>query len=215
MSRDDPPADDADGDADSEADTAADAKAEVEADVTDVDEQLLVLPDELRHELKEPMGPIETDADRLLEDVDGPLIAVGDVVTYHFLQAGRPPDVALVDERTKRSAVDEEIRETVTEGTTVEVVNPPAEISQAVVEALLEGLERDEPTTVLVEGEEDLVALPAIVAAPEGASVVYGQPDEGMVHVKVTDEHRRDVRELLDRFEGDVDRFWRVLEDGE
>nr|WP_126662550.1 GTP-dependent dephospho-CoA kinase family protein [Haloterrigena salifodinae] len=179
-----------------------------------MDDQLLVLPDELRHELKEPMGPIETDADRLLEDVDGPLIAVGDVVTYHFLRAGRPPDVALVDERTKRSAVDEEIRETVTEGTTVEVVNPPAEISQAVVEALLEGLARDDPTTILVEGEEDLVALPAIVAAPEGASVVYGQPDEGMVHVKITDDHRADIRELLGRFEGDVDRFWEILEDG-
>ncbi|NUB89759.1 GTP-dependent dephospho-CoA kinase family protein [Haloterrigena sp. SYSU A558-1] len=208
MTRDDSPAE-------AGADTNANADGNEDAASTpDIDEQLLVLPDELRHELKEPMGPIETDADRLLEDVDGPLIAVGDVVTYHFLRAGRPPDVALVDERTKRSAVDEEIRETVTEGTTVEVVNPPAEISQAVVEALLEGLVRDEPTTILVEGEEDLVALPAIVAAPEGASVVYGQPDEGMVHVKITDEHRADVRELLGRFEGDVDRFWEILESG-
>ncbi|WP_339105708.1 GTP-dependent dephospho-CoA kinase family protein [Haloterrigena salinisoli] len=207
MTRDDSPAE-----TDADADANANADADGAASTPDIDEQLLVLPDELRHELKEPMGPIETDADRLLEDVDGPLIAVGDVVTYHFLQAGRPPDVALVDERTKRSAVDEEIRETVTEGTTVEVVNPPAEISQAVVEALLEGLARDEPTTILVEGEEDLVALPAIVAAPEGGSVVYGQPDEGMVHVKVTEEHRQDMRALLDRFEGDVDRFWELLE---
>ncbi|WP_394364793.1 GTP-dependent dephospho-CoA kinase family protein [Haloterrigena salifodinae] len=207
MTRDDSPAE-------TDADTNETTDEADAASTPDIDDQLLVLPDELRHELKEPMGPIETDADRLLEDVDGPLIAVGDVVTYHFLRAGRPPDVALVDERTKRSAVDEEIRETVTEGTTVEVVNPPAEISQAVVEALLEGLARDEPTTILVEGEEDLVALPAIVAAPEGASVVYGQPDEGMVHVKITDDHRADVRELLGRFEGDVDRFWEILEDG-
>ncbi|WP_394343688.1 GTP-dependent dephospho-CoA kinase family protein [Haloterrigena salifodinae] len=207
MTRDDSPAE-------TDADTNETTDEADAASTPDIDDQLLVLPDELRHELKEPMGPIETDADRLLEDVDGPLIAVGDVVTYHFLRAGRPPDVALVDERTKRSAVDEEIRETVTEGTTVEVVNPPAEISQAVVEALLEGLARDDPTTILVEGEEDLVALPAIVAAPEGASVVYGQPDEGMVHVKITDDHRADIRELLGRFEGDVDRFWEILEDG-
>ncbi|WP_436345965.1 GTP-dependent dephospho-CoA kinase family protein [Natronorubrum sp. FCH18a] len=178
----------------------------------DVDDQLLVLPDDLRHELKEPMGPIETDADVLLEGVDGPLIAVGDVVTYHFLQAGRAPDVALVDERTKRSAVDEEIRKTVTESTHLEAVNPPAEISAEVIEALLEGLASDEPTTILVEGEEDLVALPAIVAAPEGASVVYGQPDEGMVHVKVSDDHRTEMRALLERFEGDTERFWDLLE---
>ncbi|MFC4990370.1 GTP-dependent dephospho-CoA kinase family protein [Saliphagus infecundisoli] len=182
------------------------------AEPTDAD-QLLVLPDELRRELKEPMGPIETDAARLLADVDGPLVAVGDVVTYHFLRAGRPPDVSLVDERTERSAVDEEVRETVTEATTVEVVNPPATISRAVVEALLEGLAEDEPTTIRVEGEEDLAALPAIVATPEGGSVVYGQPGEGMVHVKVTDGNRRDVRALLDRFEGDVDRLWSLLEE--
>jgi len=63
-------------------------------DVSAADDQLLVLPDDLRHELRrEPMGPIETDADRLLETVDGPLIAVGDVVTYHLLE-GPPPDVA-------------------------------------------------------------------------------------------------------------------------
>ncbi|WP_238709334.1 GTP-dependent dephospho-CoA kinase family protein [Natronorubrum halophilum] len=191
---------------------ARDDERSSESDPADPDEQLLVLPDDLRHELKEPMGPIETDAETLLEDVDGPLIAVGDVVTYHFLQAGRPPDVALVDERTKRQEVDEEIRETVTEATHLEAVNPPAEISAAVIEALLEGLAREEPTTILVEGEEDLVALPAIVAAPEGASVVYGQPDEGMVHVKVSDEHRAEMRALLDRFEGDTERFWKLLD---
>ncbi|WP_222916844.1 GTP-dependent dephospho-CoA kinase family protein [Natrinema sp. SYSU A 869] len=176
------------------------------------DDQLLVLPDDLRHELKEPMGPIETDAERLLETVDGPIIAVGDVVTYHLLQAGRRPDVALVDGRTKRSAVDEEIRDAVTSGASIEVRNPPAELSAPVVRALRRALSTDEPTTILVDGEEDLVALPAIVAAPEGASVVYGQPDEGMVHVKVADDHRTEMRDLLERFEGDTERFWNLLE---
>ncbi|WP_049921767.1 GTP-dependent dephospho-CoA kinase family protein [Halopiger djelfimassiliensis] len=185
-----------------------------EPETTARDEQLLVLPDELRHELKEPMGPIETDADRLLEAVGGPLIAVGDVVTYHLLQAGRPPDVAFVDERTKRETVDEEIREAVADEVTIEAVNPPAEISADVVRALLEGLAREEPTTILVDGEEDLLALPAIAVAPAGASVVYGQPDEGMVHVRVTDEHRAEMRALLERFEGDLDRFWALLEGG-
>ncbi|ELY65371.1 GTP-dependent dephospho-CoA kinase family protein [Natronococcus jeotgali] len=177
------------------------------------DDQLLVLPDELRHELKEPMGPIETDADVLLEAVSGPLIAVGDVVTYHLVRAGREPDVALVDERTKRELVEAEIRETVTERVSVEARNPPAELTADVVETLRESLEREEPTTVLVDGEEDLVVLPAIVVAPDGASVVYGQPDEGMVHVVVDDELRAEARALLERFEGDQERFWELLEE--
>ncbi|RZV11461.1 hypothetical protein BDK88_0340 [Natrinema hispanicum] len=179
------------------------------------DEQLLVLPDDLRHELKEPLGPIETDAERLLEAVDGPIIAVGDVVTYHLLEAGRQPDVALVDGRTKREAVDAEIREAVTAGASLEVTNPPAELAAPVVRALRRALAADDPTTILVDGEEDLVALPAIVAAPEGASVVYGQPDEGMVHVTVTADLRDEMRDLLERFEGDTERFWALLEDAE
>ena len=193
-------------------DTADSGPADSDPESDDTGDQLLVLPDDLRHELKEPMGPIETAADVLLEDVDGPLIAVGDVVTYHFLQAGRAPDVAVVDERTKRSAVEEEIRETVTESTNLEAVNPPAALSAEIIEALREAMASDDPTTILVEGEEDLVALPAIVAAPDGASVVYGQPDEGMVHVKVSDDHRTEMRALLERFEGDTERFWTLLE---
>ncbi|GAB3670992.1 GTP-dependent dephospho-CoA kinase family protein [Halopiger thermotolerans] len=196
---------------DTDTDTDTDADENEDADY----ERLLTLPDDLRAELKEPIGPVETDAERLLSDVDGALIAVGDVVTYHLLEAGRAPDVALVDERTEREAVDEEVRETIAAETHLEAVNPPAEISAEVIEALLEALARDEPTTILVEGEEDLVVLPAIVAAPEGASVVYGQPGEGMVHVRVTDDHRERMRALLERFEGDAERLWRLLEDRE
>ncbi|ARS89027.1 GTP-dependent dephospho-CoA kinase family protein [Natrarchaeobaculum aegyptiacum] len=173
---------------------------------------LLTLPKDLRGDLKDPMGPIETEADALLAELEGPLIAVGDVVTYHFLRAGHTPDVAVVDEQTKRSAVDDEIRETVADDVQLEAVNPAAEISVDVLEALREGLETDEPTTILVDGEEDLVALPAIVAAPAGASVVYGQPDEGMVHVVVTEDVRGRVRDLLERFDGDTERLWDLLE---
>lgn len=179
-------------------------------------EPLLSLPPELRSALKDPMGPIETDAETLLERVDGPLIAVGDVVTYHFLEADRQPDVAVVDGRTKRREVDEEIRETVTSGASLEVTNPPADVTAALVRALLDALAAEKPTTILVEGEEDLAVLPAIVAAPDGATVVYGQPDEGMVRVRVTEEIRAEIRSLLEEFDGDHDRFRRLLgESGE
>lgn len=179
---------------------------------------MLTLPTELRAAFKEPFGPVYTEAEELLADAaseerDTPLVAVGDVVTYHLVRAGREPDVALVDERTKRELVEAEIRETVTERVSVEARNPPAELTADVVETLRESLEREEPTTVLVDGEEDLVVLPAIVVAPDGASVVYGQPDEGMVHVVVDDELRAEARALLERFEGDQERFWELLEE--
>ncbi|MFP8889975.1 GTP-dependent dephospho-CoA kinase family protein [Natrialbaceae archaeon A-CW2] len=174
-------------------------------DPTDPESQLS-LPATLRHELKEPMGPIETDAERLLETVEGPLIAVGDVVTYHFLQADRQPDVALVDGQTKREAVDAEIDRVVRDvetGQTVTVTNPPAVLTESLLTALASALERPEPTTIFVEGEEDLAVLPALLAAPEGSSIVYGQPDQGMVHVVVDESTRARARDLLERFDGD------------
>ncbi|MCU4743825.1 GTP-dependent dephospho-CoA kinase family protein [Natronoglomus mannanivorans] len=177
------------------------------------DQPLLSLPTDLRDELKEPFGPIETDAEELLERAGTPIIAVGDMVTYHLRTAGTAPDVSVVDGQTERQAVDAEIREAVTTETalSVEVSNPPAVLTEALVLALVDALERPEPTTIVVDGEEDLAALPAIVAAPDGASVVYGQPGEGMVHVTVTETVREEVRALLERFEGDRERLWTLL----
>ncbi|WP_226039207.1 GTP-dependent dephospho-CoA kinase family protein [Natrinema sp. DC36] len=143
-----------------------------------------------------------------------PLIAVGDVVSYRLLEAGHRPDIALVDGRIKRSAADEGIREAVTEGSSIEVRNPPAELAAPAVRTLRRAFTVNEPTTILVDGEGDLVALPAIVAASSGESVVYGRSDEGMIHVKVTDDHRTEMRDLLERFEGNTERFWEILEGG-
>jgi uncharacterized protein (UPF0218 family) len=170
------------------------------------------LPDDLRSELREPLGPVFTDADDLLADAGSPLIAVGDVVTYHLAQAGRPPDVAVVDGRTEREAVDEEIREGLPNlDRRVEVANEPATLSADLVGALVDAVRSGDRTLVEVDGEEDLAALPAIVAAPDGATVVYGQPGEGMVGVTVTSEVRAEVRALLERMET-TDQLWRLLD---
>lgn len=178
-------------------------------------EALLVLPDELRGALKEPLGPIETDANSLLESVSGPLIAVGDVVTYTLGQAGERPAVALVDGRTERTAVDDEVADAVTETVTHEAENPPAVITEELVRTLMVAVASTEQSTILVDGEEDLATLPAIIVAPTGASVVYGQPGEGMVHVRVDEGVKTEVRALLDRFDGDVERFRKILDDCE
>jgi len=166
---------------------------------------LLTLRDDLRDAFKEPMGPVYTDAERLLDDAGDPVVAVGDVVTYHLRVAGRDPDVAVIDGKTKREAVGEEIAAVLDgENRRIEVDNEPATLSAAMLGALVEALASDDPVVIHVTGEEDLATVPAIVAAPEGASVVYGQPDEGMVLVDVTAESRAEARGLLERLDGDT-----------
>jgi len=173
------------------------------------------LQDSLRGELKEPLGPIFTDAAELLAATGTPLITVGDVVTYHVLEAGQTPAVALVDERTERSAVDEEIARTLAafDGfDAVETVdNPAATLSEPLLRALRRALDGEGTTLIEVDGEEDLATLPAIVRAPLHASVVYGQPGEGMVHAVVDEETQARMRSLLSRMDGDTARLWSLL----
>jgi hypothetical protein len=177
---------------------------EGEADV------VLRLPEELRSEFKDPLGPVFTDAEALLSRAGDPLIAVGDVVTYHLRDAGRVPDVAVVDGYTERERAAEEIRAAVLSGDDA-VENPAATLSAALLAALREGIEDGEPTTIVVEGEEDLATMPAVLAAPDGAAVVYGQPGEGMVLVTVDAETRAQFGALFDRLDGDPDRARSLL----
>jgi len=176
---------------------------------------VVTLQDSLRSELKTPLGPIFTDADALLAATGEPLLTVGDVVTYHVLEAGRTPTVALVDERTERSAVDPAIAETLAAaegfGTVETVDNPAATLSAPLLTALRTALAGEGTTLIEVDGEEDLATLPAIVLAPPGASVVYGQPGEGMVHAVVDDQLQAEMRTLLSRMDGDTDRLWALL----
>jgi len=173
---------------------------------------VLELPDDLRAELKEPLGPVYTDAETLLAEAGRPLVAVGDIVTYHLLEAGTHPDVALIDGRTERERVERGVLDAI-EGFDArrEVENPPATLTAELLSALREAIDSDVTTLVEVGGEEDLAALPAVLAAPGGAGVVYGQPDEGMVLATVDDESRATVRRLLDGFEGDHERAYEAL----
>lgn len=178
-------------------------------------EIVLELQKELRSELKEPLGPIYTSTPTLLADAGRPLIAIGDVVTHHLIEAGQSPAVAMVDERTERSAVSEEIAESINsfEGfeTVEEISNPAGTLSAELLSALRAAIEREGPTLLDVEGEEDLAALPAVLLAADGASVIYGQPGEGMVLATVDAETRERSRDILSQMNGDTDRLWSLL----
>nr|WP_305882712.1 GTP-dependent dephospho-CoA kinase family protein [Haloplanus ruber] len=151
------------------------------------------------------MGRVFTDPTTLLaaDDAGRPLVAIGDVVTAHLLDAGRQPDVAVIDGYTEREPVTDDVAAALPEPD-VTVTNPPATLSRELLTALVTAL-ADGPTVVGVDGEEDLATLPALLAAPLGGAVVYGQPGEGMVLVPVTDESRATARDLLSRMAGDVE----------
>ena len=57
------------------------------------------------------------------------------------------------------------------------------------------------PVRLSVNGEEDLLVLPVCIHAPDNAIVMYGQPNEGLVIVKITPEIRNKTQSLLDLME--------------
>jgi len=109
---------------------------------------------------------------------------------------GRTPDMQVIDEverRTKRPAPE------VPFVRIYKASNPAGVITLDAVRAIDRALAGEKPARVLIDGEEDLLAIPAIEAAPLGSSLFYGQPGEGMVMVKVDDRAKASAKRLLAR----------------
>lgn len=173
---------------------------------------LAKLPAEMREDLKEPLGEIYTDTDALLAEAGEPIVTVGDIVTYHLLEAGHRPDVAIVDGKTKRERVESKVLDAIEEfDDRIDVANPRSTITDDLLEAVSVAVKNSGATVIVVDGEEDLASLPAVLAAPEGGSVVYGQPDEGMVLVPVDTDTRERTRRLIDDMQSDLDRIEEIL----
>jgi uncharacterized protein (UPF0218 family) len=58
---------------------------------------------------------------------------------------------------------------------------------------------KDEDAVILVEGEEDLLALPSIVESPDNSLVLYGQPSQGLVVVDTNSMVRKEAGLILGR----------------
>ncbi len=168
---------------------------------------LFRLTEELRRELKEPLGelikgPIPEPYLRIEDELRGKtVITVGDVVTENVLKLGISPSLALYDLRTKRTEYSPNIN---AKAVFVTVSNPPGTITKALLDAVRKAfrlVERGRPVHILVSGEEDLAAIPAVLYAPYGSVVLYGQPDEGVVLIKVTPECKRRCAQILAKME--------------
>ena len=53
------------------------------------------------------------------------------------------------------------------------------------------------PIRLTVDGEEDLLVLPVCLYAPENFVVMYGQPNEGLVIIKINHEIKEKVQKIV------------------
>jgi len=162
-----------------------------------------IITPELRIKLKEPFGTLiqgsfnETMSKmkELVEKEKPPkIISVGDVVSRNLHEHGVHPQLTIIDNKSLRNLA---VLERIAAEKTVHVTNPQGTITKEALIAIKEAIDKDEHTHIVVDGEEDLLTLIAVLYAPENAVVVYGQPYTGVVVVKVTPQKKTQAEKFL------------------
>ena len=162
------------------------------------------LPDSLRDQLKIPLGSLlpenqtgKTNIQKHLS-TNSYIITVGDRTTKKMIEFGLIPSLHIIDGQEKREKKEPPKLANAAELT---VQNPAAEITSQSIDVIKNAFTMQPPVRLFVDGEEDLLVLPVCVYAPENAIVLYGQPNEGLVIVKITPEIRNKAQSLLDLME--------------
>jgi uncharacterized protein (UPF0218 family) len=158
---------------------------------------MLRLPEAHRDLFKRPFGTLYGSIGELLPRLEGRAVyAVGDVVTHNLVDSGLVPDIAIIDGYTMRSPC---TRSPLLQARRLTAKNPPGTITDELTEAI-DDLLRNPPGVIFVDGEEDLAVIPLVLAAPNGAAILYGQPGEGVVLRIVDDAAKREAASMLDVF---------------
>lgn len=131
------------------------------------------------------------------------VICVGDIVTGTLQQCGFEPNMSIIDFRTRRVYRPELLHSAVHRLGPVH--NSAGTLSQEagllVAETIRLAAETMQHHQIIIHGEEDLLALPAIMLAPLGSAVLYGQFDQGIVVTRVTEEIKAKARTILEGFQ--------------
>ena len=159
------------------------------------------LPENLRSQLKKPFGILIPDSE-VTKDVisdkiskDRFVITVGDATTEKMISFGLVPSLQIVDSLEKRSKRDLPAGEP---KTMLTCTNPAGEITSESIDVIRKALGMSFPVRIVVTGEEDLMVLPVAVYAPDDSVILYGQPNEGLVLVHLTEEVRNRAKSIMD-----------------
>ena len=160
------------------------------------------LPEDLRDQLKNPLGNLISNNDPNRENIlkkisaESILITVGDRTTENMLQLGLKPQIQIIDGLEKRNQRAVPVDDTV--NTNLSCKNSPGEITEESIQVIQKAFSCEPPVRITVDGEEDLLVIPVCIHAPENSIVMYGQPNEGLVIVTITPEIRAKVQKILD-----------------
>ena len=122
------------------------------------------------------------------------IISVGDRTTEKMIDFDLIPSLQIIDGQEKREKREPPKLEHAIELT---VDNPAAEITSESISIIKNAFTLQSPVRIFVNGEEDLLVIPSCVFAPIKSTIMYGQPNEGLVIVIVNEEIRDKAASIL------------------
>jgi uncharacterized protein (UPF0218 family) len=172
-------------------------------------EHNLELPSRMRSMLREPIGTVSKDIHEIISYMGTAsiVISVGDIVSMLLAEAGHQAGLSVIDFKTRRQELNSE-QKTLLKQLSSEAIscsNKAGMIEHEAVAVITNATHRyfqtTEKQTIRIAGEEDLLTLPAILLAPLGGVVIYGQFEQGAVYVRVTESKKAEILSIVNKFE--------------
>ncbi|OGH19563.1 MAG: hypothetical protein A2868_01205 [Candidatus Levybacteria bacterium RIFCSPHIGHO2_01_FULL_40_15b] len=167
----------------------------------------LKLPEELRPVLRRPFGKIIKNLDdyKKISTSNNLIIAVGDIVVSNFMKIDYQPNISIVDLKTQRQPITDKNVLKFLPTPDIKSKNEPSTVgkdSAAVLNSILrKSITSTKGHTIQIEGEEDLLAIPAILLSPLESIVLYGIREVGGIMVRVTEEKKEEVKRIVAKFD--------------
>lgn len=169
----------------------------------------LKMPESLRPLLQKPLGEVYKTVYKVIKSIKSlkptMIIAVGDIIVDSLLKEGIDPDVKVIDFKSRRKNYirTDPYRSVPDKGQSL--INKPGTINLKTAEALKQLIQerstRPYGSWLVVDGEEDLLALPAILFAPLNSLVLYGHWQHGIIAVEVNEEIKDKVKMIIKKFQ--------------
>lgn len=126
---------------------------------------------------------------------DSLIVSVGDTTTAKLLSLNLLPAIQIIDNKEKRIPAKPML--TNNQKFNLHCNNPPGQITEDSIRTIKIAFRLEKPIRITVDGEEDLLTIPVCIHAPDNSIVLYGQPNKGLVIVKVNNKIRKKVLSLI------------------
>ncbi len=158
--------------------------------------ETLILPESLKEKLRKPWGKLfEGNKKEVKKKVEEflkrkkfkKIICVGDSVSKEFFGTTK-----IFDGKIRRKKIKVKIP------WHLKAKNEKGKIEKNVWEKIKKAIKENK--NLFIEGEEDLMAIPAVLLSPKNSVVIYGLFNKGVCAIEVSKKIKKRFRNLLKKF---------------